>query len=318
MKLAMHNWMRPEPIEVTIERLGRLGYDAIEISGEPATYDVGQVKELLAKHNVACWGSVTLMTEGRDLIHEDKYVRLGTIQYIKDIIAMIEALDGADLLHRALHGRQDQGHGRSRHGMGLGRGGPQGDLLLSPASTTCASALSRSTASRPTSSTAPIRACSWPNEVGNNVGVTLDTFHLNIEEADMLASIRNAGSQARGLPCRRQQPHAARQRRHRLQGGDRDAALDRLRRLRHLRVRDADRPHAAGRARAARQGQGAEEAGTARAWRSSCATTAPACSPPRSTTTWCGRPREHYPRRLLLGAVSGHGGARGRWSRPSR
>ena len=35
MKVSMHNWMRPEPIERTIERLGRLGYDGIEISGEP-------------------------------------------------------------------------------------------------------------------------------------------------------------------------------------------------------------------------------------------------------------------------------------------
>ena len=35
MKVSMHNWMRPEPIEHTIERLARLGYDGIEISGEP-------------------------------------------------------------------------------------------------------------------------------------------------------------------------------------------------------------------------------------------------------------------------------------------
>ena len=35
IKVSMHNWMRPEPIEHTIERLARLGYDGIEISGEP-------------------------------------------------------------------------------------------------------------------------------------------------------------------------------------------------------------------------------------------------------------------------------------------
>src|SRR5260370_7564756 len=74
LKLAMHNWMRPEPIETTLARLARFGYDAIEISGEPATYDAGEVKELLAKHNLKCWGSVTLMVNGRDLIHQDHYV----------------------------------------------------------------------------------------------------------------------------------------------------------------------------------------------------------------------------------------------------
>ncbi len=35
MKFSMHNWMRPEPIETTLERLHRLGYNGIEISGEP-------------------------------------------------------------------------------------------------------------------------------------------------------------------------------------------------------------------------------------------------------------------------------------------
>ena len=47
LKLAMHNWMRPEPIETTITRLGRRGYDGIEISGEPAVYDPEVVKGLL-------------------------------------------------------------------------------------------------------------------------------------------------------------------------------------------------------------------------------------------------------------------------------
>ena len=32
MQIAMHNWMRAEPIELTIARLARCGYDALEIS----------------------------------------------------------------------------------------------------------------------------------------------------------------------------------------------------------------------------------------------------------------------------------------------
>jgi len=94
LKLAMHNWMRPEPIETTLARLARFGYYGIEISGEPATYDAGEVKELLAKHNLKCWGSVTLMVNGRDLIHEDHYVRLGSIQYAKDCLTLASKLGG--------------------------------------------------------------------------------------------------------------------------------------------------------------------------------------------------------------------------------
>ena len=46
MHVAMHNWMRAEPIEVTIARLAKCGYDAIEISGEPEKYDTRHVGKL--------------------------------------------------------------------------------------------------------------------------------------------------------------------------------------------------------------------------------------------------------------------------------
>ena len=52
LKVAMHNWMRPEPIETTIARLGRSGYDGIEISGEPALYDTGHVRSLLEERGL--------------------------------------------------------------------------------------------------------------------------------------------------------------------------------------------------------------------------------------------------------------------------
>src|SRR3954452_11116255 len=52
--VSMHNWMRPEPIDRTIDRLGQLGYDGIEISGEPAQHDVARVRELLDAHGSEC------------------------------------------------------------------------------------------------------------------------------------------------------------------------------------------------------------------------------------------------------------------------
>lgn len=194
MKLAMHNWMRPEPIEVTIERLGRFGYDSIEISGEPARYDVEAVRDLLDQHNVTCWGSVTLMTEGRDLIHEDSYVRFGTIQYIKDTISMIERLGGEIICivpstvgktkamaepevewDWAIQSLREISYYAGEHNVRVG---------LEPLNRFETNFLNRAD-----------QGLYLANEVGNGVGVTLDTFHLNIEEADMLAAIRNAGSQ---------------------------------------------------------------------------------------------------------------------------
>ena len=93
--LSMHNWMRAEPLELTLNRLADSGYESIEIRGEPMRYDTKQVLSLLERYGLRCWGSVTMMTSGRDLVHEDPYVRLGTIQYMKDTVRMISELGGA-------------------------------------------------------------------------------------------------------------------------------------------------------------------------------------------------------------------------------
>ncbi len=64
MHMSMHNWMRSEPIEVTVARLARFGYRSIEIKGEPDQYDTKDVRALLESYGLKCWGAVTL-TLGR-------------------------------------------------------------------------------------------------------------------------------------------------------------------------------------------------------------------------------------------------------------
>ncbi len=72
MHLSMHNWMRAEPLEVTLARLAKYGYESIEISGEPEQYKPDDVKPLLAKYDLRCWGSVTLMLGDRNLVAGDE------------------------------------------------------------------------------------------------------------------------------------------------------------------------------------------------------------------------------------------------------
>ena len=67
MHLSTHNWMRAEPLEVTLRRIQRLGYTSIELSGEPAQYEVATTRALLKKHGIKCWGSVTLTLGERNL-----------------------------------------------------------------------------------------------------------------------------------------------------------------------------------------------------------------------------------------------------------
>jgi D-psicose/D-tagatose/L-ribulose 3-epimerase len=192
LKVAMHNWMRPEPIETTIRRLGRSGYDGIEISGEPALYDTKQVRSLLEENGLECWGSVTLMVGGRDLLHEDKYVRVGSVQYVKDTIDMIKALGGRiltvvpstvgkvtpmaspdDEWRWAVESLKECQAHAEKQGV---------RLALEPLNRFETYFLNRCD-----------QALALAEDVGGDCGVCLDIFHMNIEEADWPAAIRAAG-----------------------------------------------------------------------------------------------------------------------------
>jgi sugar phosphate isomerase/epimerase len=190
--MAMHNWMRAEPIEATIRRLGRFGYDAIEISGEPELYEVDAVRRLLDQHKVRCWGAVTLMTEGRDLISADRYVRRGTVLYMKDCIDMIRALGGEILCvvpstvgkivpmaspeqewQWGVEGLREVGEWAGERGVRIG---------IEPLNRFETNFINRGD-----------QALRLAEEVGlPNVGITLDAFHINIEERSPLGAIHAA------------------------------------------------------------------------------------------------------------------------------
>jgi sugar phosphate isomerase/epimerase len=192
MKVSMHNWMRPEPIQATIERLARLGYDGLEISGEPHGFDAEQVRSLLDRNGLECWGAVTLMTGGRDLLHEDPYVRLGSVQYVKDCLSFVAALDGKiltvvpstvgkivpmaspeDEWRWAVEGLKECQAHAEEVGVQIG---------LEPLNRFETYFLNRCE-----------QALALADAVGGNCGVALDTFHMNIEESDLLEAIRAAG-----------------------------------------------------------------------------------------------------------------------------
>jgi sugar phosphate isomerase/epimerase len=188
----MHNWMRPEPIETTLERLHRLGYDGIEISGEPARYNPDEVRRLLDKYELECWGAVTIMTEGRDLVHADKYVRLGTIAYMKDCVRLIHELRGqifcivpstvgkvkpsaspAEEWQWVVEGLREVAEFAQEHGVTPG---------IEPLNRFETYLINRHD-----------QALALADEVGFGIRVVLDAFHINIEETDPVGAIRKVG-----------------------------------------------------------------------------------------------------------------------------
>jgi D-psicose/D-tagatose/L-ribulose 3-epimerase len=191
MHVAMHNWMRAEPIEVTIARLGKSGYDAIEISGEPERYDTKHVRGLLKEHGLKCWGSVTLMLAERDLLAKDEKQRADSVKYVKDTITMVKELEGHEItiVPSTVGKVKPQGAPDEEwkwaveslkqcyeHGQKEGI-----KLALEPLNRFETYFLNRHD-----------QALLLAEEVGPDCGICLDVFHLNIEEVNMYDAIRKS------------------------------------------------------------------------------------------------------------------------------
>jgi D-psicose/D-tagatose/L-ribulose 3-epimerase len=194
MKLSMIHWMRSEPLEETVARLGRSGYDGIELNGEPDLYDAAEVRSCLERHGIVAWGAVTLMEHGgRDLVHPDRYVRVGTQRYLEETIQLIADLGGQVLCcvpstigkTQALASPSQEWKWcvDGLRAAGEYAGERQVKIALEPLCRFETYLLNRAD-----------QALTMAADVDlPNVGVCLDTFHMNMEESAPLEAIRSAG-----------------------------------------------------------------------------------------------------------------------------
>jgi len=191
MHLSMHNWMRAEPIDVTVRRLAKYGYESIEISGEPYTYDTKEVRKVLKENGIRCWGSVTLMLEDRNLVAKDEAQRAKSVQYTKDCITMVKELEGYEMtIVPATVGKiNPDGTPEEEWEWAIASlkecydwGKKEGVVLaIEPINRFETYFCSRAA-----------QAMVIAEAVGPDCGVCLDAFHLNIEDADPFESIRSA------------------------------------------------------------------------------------------------------------------------------
>jgi sugar phosphate isomerase/epimerase len=191
MHVSMHNWMRAEPIEVTIQRLAASGYDAIEISGEPERYDTRQVRGQLSEAGLRCWGAVTLMLADRDLLAKDEAQRAASVKYVKDTITMVKELGGEEItiVPSTVGKIKPQGTPEDEWKWAVAslkqcyeHGQKEGvKLALEPLNRFETYFLNRHD-----------QALALAEEVGPDCGICLDVFHMNIEEVNMYQAIRNS------------------------------------------------------------------------------------------------------------------------------
>lgn len=193
MKIGMHNWMRPEPLEVTLKRLRDLSFDGIEIMAEPGKYHAPEVRKLLQQYNVECWGIVTNMVGDRDLLHADPACRDMTIEYVKSCIDLACDLGGQIVTTLP-----------SQPGKTIPMADAETEWNWSVEGLKVLADYARRKNIRIALELANRLRTYFLNrhdqalrliaDVGEDVGVALDVFHMNIEEADPYQAIRNTGS----------------------------------------------------------------------------------------------------------------------------
>jgi sugar phosphate isomerase/epimerase len=205
--ITLSSFKNIEPLKTTLERMTMLGFDAVEMYGEPDSVDVGSLMDLFHSYNIAIsgitgmWGYASKESSGRKLVTRNKSIFFQTQDYIKKCIALCEKLDG-NLFNVCLFSddslvQVDKNHARLSESlkrelmsttidplreMSLFAKDRGVDLLIEP--------LNRySTPVCTTSSDAMYVVKSIAQE---NVGLLLDTFHMNIEEDSIEYSIKNS------------------------------------------------------------------------------------------------------------------------------
>jgi sugar phosphate isomerase/epimerase len=191
MHIATHNWMRPESIKRTIQRMRQVGVDAIEISGEPDQYDPREVRALLKENGRTCWGSVTLTLGERNLASKSSAQREKTVDYMKRVVTLAKELDGRIVTVVPVTVGKVVADGTPQQEWqwlveGLKevyahseKAGIQ--LAIEPLNRFETYLINRGD-----------QAQALADAVGPNCGVCLDLFHMNIEESDILGAFRKA------------------------------------------------------------------------------------------------------------------------------
>ena len=192
MELAIHNWMRAESLEHTLNRINKLAYTHLEIQGTPENYGTKKVQLLLDIYGIKCWGSVTLMLEQRNLLAKDPGQRKISIQYVKDVAKMVYELGGSVISlvpatvgkivpdarpeeewEWAIEGIKEIYKYTEDHGLKIG---------IEPINRFETYFINRGE-----------QALALAEAVGPNCGVCLDTFHMNLEEKNMFDTMKKVG-----------------------------------------------------------------------------------------------------------------------------
>ena len=74
-----------EDVDKSIDRLARLGYDAIELAGEPDAFDAKAVRRGVEQAGIVVGSICSIYTGDRDLAHPEPEIRKIGVDYVKSV-----------------------------------------------------------------------------------------------------------------------------------------------------------------------------------------------------------------------------------------
>ena len=185
------------PLPETLGRIAAAGYDGVELPGEPDRWRPTELRRWLGDHGltpVALTASCTVPETERDLAHPDPRIRGVAVDYVRRCLGLAAEI-GAPLVQMLASGEprlapiasRDQEWEWSVAGMqAAAREAARAGVRIA------VEPLNRYEGYLVTSTA---DALAYLDAVGSPwVGMTLDLFHANIEEPDVAASIRTAGT----------------------------------------------------------------------------------------------------------------------------
>ncbi|MDI7247010.1 MAG: sugar phosphate isomerase/epimerase family protein [Bacillota bacterium] len=194
MKYAVSNWIYgEEPLHITAARLAKLGYDGVELTGEPSRYSVRETARLLADHGLEVSSVCGIYTKERDLTNPEPRAHQAAVDYVKSCIEFAHKLRARTLI------LVPTPVGKTNPSINVSEDWKRSvESVRQAAEFACQAGVVIAVEPINRYETYLVNNCEqalrYADEVGSPcVKVMLDTFHMNIEERDLAEAVRKAG-----------------------------------------------------------------------------------------------------------------------------
>jgi sugar phosphate isomerase/epimerase len=184
-----------EPIEKSIARVAQFGYDAIELMGEPDQFDTKVINRCCDSEGIVVSSVCSIFTAERDMIHPDVRVRNQAMDYVKSVLDFA-AETGAEkviISTTACNKTAPLVDIEQETAWAVENVRAMAEIAQKSGITLCLESWNRYETYMADSLEKVSRLAKRINMP--NVGIMGDTFHMNIEEADMAGSIRKFADQ---------------------------------------------------------------------------------------------------------------------------